>query len=66
MGVSRPDNPLHGKPPAPDQVRDAEPEGKSPNASTHFDNRPEWKKRPEQYPAAKEGLQNTDIPGKGK
>ncbi len=46
-------NPLEGKPPAPDQLKDKTPEGGHPNASAHFDNDTAWKKRPGQYPATK-------------
>ena len=46
-------NPLEGKAPVPDQLKDKIPAGEHPNASAHFDNDPAWKKRPGQYPATK-------------
>ena len=65
MSDPKPDNPLHGKPPAPDDVRDPAPKGRNPNASFHVENDPEWKKRPGQYPVAKKGLQGQGGRGKG-
>ena len=47
MTDSKPDNPLKGKAPAPDE----EPGGHTPNASSRLENDPAWKDRPEQYPA---------------
>lgn len=60
MSDSKPDNALKGQPPAPDDLRDKDPEGHNPNASFHVENDPKWKKRPEQYPAAKDGIANPD------
>lgn len=60
MSDPKPDNPLKGKAPAPDQLRDADPEGHTPNDSFHIENDPKFKKRPEQYPAAKDGKGNPD------
>ena len=46
-------NPLSGRAPAPDQLRDKGPKGEHPNASFHVENDPDWKNRPSEYPAAK-------------
>ncbi|WP_303831630.1 hypothetical protein [Asticcacaulis taihuensis] len=59
-------NPLRGQAPAPDELKDKRPEGENTNASQHFDADPAWKERPGQYPAAKMGLLNPDLPGAGK
>lgn len=60
MTNSKPDNPLKGKAPAPDDVRDEKPEGHTPNASSHIENDPAWKDRPARYPAVDKGLLNPD------
>lgn len=53
------DNPLQGRPPAPDEMNE---NPSNPNAAVDIDNQPEWKDRPGQYPAAKEGLGSPDVP----
>ncbi len=59
-------NPLEGKAPAPEQLKDSRPAGENPNAAEHVDVDSAWKKRPDQYPATKSGLLNTDVPKTGK
>jgi hypothetical protein len=58
------DRPLHGQAPAADQFRDRDPEGENPNDSWHLEAKPEFRQRPEKYPAAKQGLAGTDVPKK--
>lgn len=64
MTEPKPDNPLKGKAPAPNDVRDEKTEGHTPNASFHVENDPAWEDRPGQYQAVKKGLLNQGSPGK--
>jgi len=60
------DNPLRGKAPAPDQVKDDSPTGREPNDMVHQPNAPQNKDRPEMYPATHGGGDNIDVPRKGR
>jgi len=58
------DNPLKGKAPVPDQVRDPCPTGRKPNDMVHQPNDPKFRKRPSEYPATRNGGDNIDVPHK--
>lgn len=62
VSTGKADNPLTGKPPAPDQFKDPSPEGREPNEMVHQPNEPGFKKRPSQYPATRNGGDNIDLP----